>query len=157
MEHLCECGCGGTPSIAPQTNRKRGYVKGLPVRFIYQHWMGRFIKHGLATAHDKRYYMWKGSRRRAVAKGIPWDLCLDDIPPIPDICPALGITLDRTSTKTNDYSPSLDCVIPELGYVPGNVRVISWRANRIKSNATSRELILLVSYIQEHISHEQNS
>ncbi len=119
--------------------------------------MGRFIKHGLALAHDKRYYMWKASRQHAKKQHVPWDLQLEDIPIIPAVCPVLGITLDQASTKTNDHSPSLDRVIPERGYVPNNVQIISWRANRIKSNATPAELMMLVKYIQEHVSHEQNS
>jgi len=34
---LCECGCGGKVSLAKQTARARGYVKGEPVRFIRNH------------------------------------------------------------------------------------------------------------------------
>jgi hypothetical protein len=34
---LCECGCGGKAPIAKGTNRKRGYVKGQPQRFIFGH------------------------------------------------------------------------------------------------------------------------
>lgn len=42
----------------------------------------------------------------------------------------------------NEDSPSIDKVIPELGYVRGNVWVISNKANRIKNNATLEELKL---------------
>lgn len=34
---LCECGCGRATSIATQTDRARGHVKGHPVRFIKGH------------------------------------------------------------------------------------------------------------------------
>lgn len=37
-------------------------------------------------------------------------------------------------------SPSIDRIIPELGYVRGNIAVISMRANKLKSDATSEEL-----------------
>ena len=33
-----------------------------------------------------------------------------------------------------ERSPTLDRLIPELGYVPGNIAVISMKANRIKSD-----------------------
>jgi HNH endonuclease len=33
----CQCGCGGRTSIARQTNRSLGWVKGEPVRFICGH------------------------------------------------------------------------------------------------------------------------
>jgi len=34
---LCECGCGNPPPLAPQTDKKRGWVKGQPIRFILNH------------------------------------------------------------------------------------------------------------------------
>lgn len=37
-------------------------------------------------------------------------------------------------------SPSLDRISPELGYVPGNVRVISDKANRLKGSRNLTEL-----------------
>ena len=39
----------------------------------------------------------------------------------------------RTEGGRSDRSPSLDKIEPALGYVPDNVRVISDRANRLKS------------------------
>jgi NUMOD3 motif len=37
---FCLCGCGASTSIAKQTNRKLGYVKGQPVRYIVGHCRG---------------------------------------------------------------------------------------------------------------------
>ena len=44
-------------------------------------------------------------------------------------------------------SPSLDRIIPELGYVPGNVQVISHQANTMKSNATLKELKAFAAWV----------
>ena len=33
----CHCGCGEKTSIATESNRKRGYVKGEPVRYVHNH------------------------------------------------------------------------------------------------------------------------
>lgn len=33
----CECGCGGEAPIARKTNRKIGWVNGMPIRFINHH------------------------------------------------------------------------------------------------------------------------
>jgi hypothetical protein len=82
------------------------------------------------------------ARYRAKQKGVPFDITIDDIV-IPKYCPILGIKLKSSELgrKGNcPTSPSLDRIIPELGYVKGNVRVISQRANTLKSNATSVEL-----------------
>lgn len=34
---LCQCGCGGVAPLAKQSETKRGYVKGQPMRFIPGH------------------------------------------------------------------------------------------------------------------------
>jgi hypothetical protein len=36
---------------------------------------------------------------------------------------------------------------PKLGYVSGNVRVVSQKANRLKQNATKEELQAIVEYM----------
>jgi hypothetical protein len=80
------------------------------------------------------------ARERAKKQGVPCTLVLADIK-IPTHCPALGILLTASRGKQwTDNSPSLDRIVPERGYVPGNVVVISMRANRIKLNADPVEL-----------------
>ena len=44
-------------------------------------------------------------------------------------------------------TPSLDRINPKLGYVKGNVQVISWRANNIKRDATAEELRLVADFV----------
>lgn len=46
----------------------------------------------------------------------------------------------RVDIAARPASPSLDKIIPSLGYVPGNVRIISARANLLKNDATVDEL-----------------
>jgi hypothetical protein len=45
-----------------------------------------------------------------------------------------------------DASPELDRIVPSLGYVKGNVLVVSRRANRIKTDATVEELQQVASF-----------
>ena len=79
-------------------------------------------------------------KARAKKKGIPFSITKDDIV-IPTHCPILGMPLIQTNTELHkDDSPSVDRIIPSLGYIPSNVRIISWRANRIKCDATPDEL-----------------
>ena len=37
MEKLCECGCGNIAPICKKTSRKKGHIKGQPMRFILGH------------------------------------------------------------------------------------------------------------------------
>ena len=98
--------------------------------------------------------MLTAARKRAKEKGIPINITENDII-IPDICPILGIPLERAvgmgSGLRGQNSPSLDRIIPELGYVKGNVWVISIRANILKRDATLAELQLLVQKLAAKI------
>ena len=86
-------------------------------------------------------------RHRAVQKGVPFDLLLEDLV-FPAVCPVLGIPMVARSGSFSDNSPSLDRTIPALGYVRGNVTVMSYRANRIKCHASLGELRAIVRYME---------
>jgi len=43
---------------------------------------------------------------------------------------------------------SVDRIVPELGYARGNIRVISLRANMLRSNATFEEIALLHAWLR---------
>lgn len=79
------------------------------------------------------------AKSRAKKQGVPFCLSKTDID-IPDVCPILHIPLVRTFPHSTGTSPSLDRIVPEKGYVPGNIRVISSRANSMKSNVTKQQL-----------------
>lgn len=82
-------------------------------------------------------------------RGKGCNLELSDIV-IPEVCPALGIPLEvntKDRTKRPDNIPSIDRVDPTKGYVKGNVRIISFRANRIKQDATEEELRAIAAYM----------
>lgn len=91
--------------------------------------------------------MLSNARTRARVSGVPFDIRAGDIV-IPSHCPILGIALVRRLGRKGgaDSSPSLDRIIPEDGYVPGNIVVVSSRANRIKSNATPEELTAVADF-----------
>jgi hypothetical protein len=88
------------------------------------------------------------ARIRARNAGIPFSISYDDIP-LPERCPILDIPLIIGTGKRTDNSPSLDRKEPSKGYVPGNVAIISWRANRRKSNMTRAEILALAKYVTE--------
>lgn len=82
--------------------------------------------------------LWRRAKERAAARGLEFTLSPDEIL-IPPKCPALGIPL-RLTGERSPYSPSLDRIDPFDGYVSGNVRVISDRANRLKGDRDATAL-----------------
>ena len=79
------------------------------------------------------------ARTRANKAGIPFEITAADIV-IPTHCPVLGIPLIQGRGRPEPGSPSLDRIVAERGYVPGNIVVISNRANTLKRDATPAEL-----------------
>lgn len=84
-------------------------------------------------------------KSKAKRENIPFNLTIDDIQ-IPKICPVLNIplTINKGHKGYFDDSPSIDRIKPELGYLKGNIRIISNRANLLKNNATVKELELVL-------------
>lgn len=73
---------------------------------------------------------------------------------IPDVCPVLGIELRHNYGKNGptDHSPTVDRIDNSKGYVRGNVIVVSFRANRLKSDATSAELLRVANFYSQVLS-----
>jgi hypothetical protein len=86
--------------------------------------------------------IWEGARGNARAKGQEFAIQVDDIPDIPEFCPLLPwIRLTyEVGKQRQPGAPSLDRIDSSLGYVPGNVWIISWRANNLKGDATVEEI-----------------
>lgn len=84
------------------------------------------------------------ARHRAQKGNLPFNLTPEyilSVLPAPFVCPLLGARMVRGDNKVEKFSPSLDRIVPERGYVQGNVMVISSLANQIKSTATADEII----------------
>jgi hypothetical protein len=91
--------------------------------------------------------MWSAARKRAREQGLPFSITHEDIR-IPERCPILGIELSTNEGWAGNDSPSLDKIIPELGYAPGNIAVISWRANRLKGDGTLEEIEAVAAWMR---------
>ncbi len=96
---------------------------------------------------DARRSILIGIRGRCARKNIPFNLTEDDIL-IPSHCPVLGIPLVNKQGRQTDNTASVDRIIPELGYIKGNVIIVSLRANRIKHNATIQELKQIATFYE---------
>lgn len=99
-----------------------------------------------ATSEEKR--MLNRAKERAKKQNVPFSITEKDIV-IPKYCPIFGIKLEHHRGKPGAYksSPSLDRIVPELGYVPGNVWVISQIANQCKGMATPEEMITFAKWV----------
>lgn len=94
--------------------------------------------------------MHDGAKRRAKKANIPFNITIQDIKDVfPNdwICPALGVKMEVATGKNNELSPTLDRIVPDYGYVKGNIMVISYRANGIKSNAVPSEIKSVYDYV----------
>lgn len=128
---LCTCECGGQIKREP-SDIVRGMVQSCGCI--------RRTRDGLSNTLE--YRMFESAKRRAQSKGLPFNIEISDII-IPERCPLLDIPLQDCKGAAGDSSPSLDRLLPHLGYVKGNVIVISHRANQIKSCASVDELMMI--------------
>ena len=78
----------------------------------------------------------------------------------PDFCPVSGLqlcyTLKSVNRKLRSNAASLDRIDNTLGYIPGNVRITSWIANKWKSDLDHDSFLDVVRQIYEtSISNNQ--
>lgn len=99
-------------------------------------------------SRDVRLRLIEGAKKRAKEKGLPFDMTIDDIP-VPGACPVLGIPLLSRNGSPGIGSPSVDRKTGDRGYVGGphsNVRVISHKANALKSDLSPVDSVRLALY-----------
>lgn len=140
---LCLCDCGKQKlveghSLSAGANKCCGCKKGY---FISQ----SKKTHGLSGS--MKYTMFQSAKTRAKEKNVEFSLSLDDIQ-IPDTCPLLEIPISKSDGVLSGSSPSLDRIIPEKGYIKGNIQVISYKANAMKQGASLEELQTLVRNLE---------
>jgi|SRR5690554_1529436 len=93
-------------------------------------------------------FLLKKAKERARERNLDFDISEEDIE-IPEVCPVLGIALRAGKGKVTDNSPTLDRSDNSKGYVKGNVQVISWRANRLKSDMSLEEAERLYKWLKK--------
>ena len=113
-------------------------------------YMAGYVDKNRYSSKDKRLKDLIASvRYRAIQKGLEFNIDSTDLS-IPDVCPLLNIKIvwDVRTGGPVPNSPSIDRIDSTKGYIKGNVHIISFRANAIKSNATIEELELLVQNLK---------
>lgn len=107
-----------------------------------------------AYRDPKRYWVknvLKNAQARATRVGVPFTLTPEYLLSIiPDFCPVFGTTFVFVGNgKLCAESATLDRKVPAIGYVPGNVVVISNLANSIKHNASAKEVARVAQWMYD--------
>jgi len=84
--------------------------------------------------------MLRAAKRRAAQNNIEFSITIEDIF-MPLRCPLLDIPLNVNDNKLGPDSPTLDRIRNSIGYVPRNVIVVSYAANRCKGNLNSDDIM----------------
>lgn len=123
--------------------KKQVYQASLQEKYIRPGWVHET---DLARAMSRCF-----TRKKQNAKNSKWswEITKQDVV-FPMVCPILGITIDWFTEYRTDNSPSFDRIDPTKGYIPGNVVICSWRANRIKNNGTAEEHEKIALFLRQH-------
>lgn len=140
--HMRKCkACVNIDSaVYRKTEERKRYIKEYNQRPEYKKLIAKREREKSCEFH-----LLKNARVRAKKRGLEFNLTLKDII-VPEVCPLLGIPLKR-GNGAGGYipnSPSLDRKDASKGYTRDNIWVISWRANCIKYDATTKELKLIL-------------
>ena len=82
----------------------------------------------------------KRLQQSAKSRNIEFTLTCSDLNDLsfPITCPILGIPLKWHRGKPEEDSYSFDRIDSSKGYIPGNIQIISFKANRAKNNLTEK-------------------
>lgn len=102
---------------------------------------------------NRAHYLYMSIKERSNRKNIPFNIEERDII-IPELCPVMGTPLTKGKMDQYDWNaPSVDRINPELGYIKGNIMVISRKANTMKNNASKEELIKFSSFYLDYFNN----
>lgn len=99
--------------------------------------------------NNPKKYLWSVARTRARKFNDDFTISIEDIV-IPEKCPIFDVPL-TVGNGYAIYSMSLDRVDNTQGYIPGNVRVISRKANLLKSYLNIALAEKLIKYMKGEI------
>lgn len=110
------------------------------------------------STEERLKLMVKRAKDRAKLKNVDFDITWKDVVYV-ETCPILEIPLNWGETSNeggrNINTPSLDRIDPNLGYVKGNVRIISTLANMMKSSANKEQIQAFCKNITKYIENEE--
>lgn len=119
-------------------------------RVCINEWMKIYYRNNPAEQMIRR------AKCRSRKEKLEFDLSVEDLLPLPTVCPVFGIPL-RLSVELQDPNTySLDRIDNTKGYVRGNVAVMSYRANRLKNDGTAEEHEAIAAWMRKHMDDTAN-
>lgn len=118
---------------------------------IREQWYSPEVFHRLRVKNCLRL-----TQARCIRDNVPLQVTLDyllSIFPKDKMCPILNINM-QWGNEDHASSPSIDKIVPALGYVSGNVAWISRKANALKNDATLDQLYAIVKYVEFHTKYD---
>ena len=103
--------------------------------------------------------IWSRAKARAKKAGIEFSLTRSDVADmtVPMTCPVLGIPIRMEKGRQTDNSLSIDRIDSTRGYTRDNVVFVSWKVNRLKSNATLTEMRAMVEFYESITADESDA
>ncbi len=151
------CGSRKQPGAIAALAKKYGVVKTMLYVYVgnYGGMEGAKARTTVWRRNNPMSRMFSRAKERAAKRGIEFTIVFEDLIKVKH-CPVFGVEIvydyirDKNGKHTKDLDnvASLDRKDPSKGYVPGNVWIMSHRANRIKSDATLEELELMVKALK---------
>lgn len=134
--------------VSWKANHIKGDASIHEMKLVYENYFNKFNSEidlihenddlNIIEVNSLIYKKWMCAKSRAKRKNIQFNIEKEDII-IPMFCPILGIKIKNGTYTTDPNMASLDKINNELGYIKGNVRIISFRANQLKLNSTFEE------------------
>ncbi len=104
---------------------------------------------------DPLNHMYSRLKKSAKDDNKVFSIKLEDLK-FSDRCPIYGTEWDLSHIRS-DQTPTVDRVDNTKGYIKGNVKIISWKANRLKHTASLKEIEALAKYMKEHYKETENT
>lgn len=99
--------------------------------------------------------MRSSARKRATRLNLPFELSAGYLSSIaPATCPVFGEEIRYGGGDKSKWSASLDRIVPSLGYVEGNVQIISNLANMMKNQASKKEILMFAQWAMEKFGNK---
>ncbi len=93
-------------------------------------------------------HLLKDARKRATASSLDYDLTSDWAASTwTGKCQLSGIEFRRNKDIRGSFSPSIDRIIPELGYIQSNCRFILWGLNALKCRESDADLYFIAEQL----------